>query len=35
VFSGVTFLVPSVETGQRKIKIADNFGGIETTFLVT
>ena len=35
VFTGVTFLVPNVDTGQKKIKIADNFGGIETTFLVT
>ena len=34
VFSGVTFVVPSVDEGQKKIKIVDGFGGIEANFQV-
>lgn len=34
VFSGVTFVIPSITEGQYKIKIVDGFGGIESNFQV-
>ena len=33
-FTTTTFLVTDSEIGQRKIKVADSFGGVITTFLV-